>query len=201
MIAILYLMVFVIVLALAALFYWQFQEGRRENAEKKWLKAVEQRIYQLTPNNKPLFIFNVLQKTWAFSTYDGLVSRDTEKIKIVTDGGEKILVNRTFSISPIGGQDTVFDLFISLIIGFKPFDYPQHADGLTVLKWELANLAQKRMFRICEDLYVQLGTKAPPGTTREEIERLNTRCYEPSEVWEALKADIEESIASRPHAG
>ena len=160
--------------------------------ERRQRKAFRKRLYQLTPYNKPVFVYNVLQGTFAFTTYDRLIWPDDKRMKIQTSCGEKLLIGETCTFSTAEDKECPFDHLVERLMSCtKPtlFDWVDDID-----RWELA---KKRLFRRCEDIYVQLGTNVPPGTTQADVERFNTRCYEPSEIWEALEADVTESVRSR----
>jgi hypothetical protein len=163
---------------------------------QKQRDAFWQRICLLTPWNKPLFVYQSLGLVWAITTFDRFTGQGAERIKIKTSGGEKLLVNKTCSIPSSQSYESVSFLLERIMGRAKPsLDCYGHAvDQNDRDLWELA---AQRLFLEVGDLYVQTGTKVPPGTTRAEVERLNTRCYTPVEVWEALEADITQSIQSR----
>jgi hypothetical protein len=182
---------FVVVLAVCGLpLAW------RKIAWNKRRRAFIQRLYQLTPFDKPLFVYNLLQgRFFAITTFDKLTTRDSERLEVVTPGGDKVLVNRTASISLVGdgqSQDEIFEYLIGCVMGCERGD----------LAWsrgeeEVWDMTRSRLFRLSDDLYIQIGTKVPPGTSRTEIERMNTNCYAPCEVWETLKDDIIQTTQSR----
>jgi hypothetical protein len=132
-----------------------------------------------------------------------MTDQGSERKEIATSGGDKLLVNKTASITLYGfdsvneggGQREIFDHLIIRTMGCEKGDL--YSDFYA----EARRTAHVRLFQLCEDLYVQIGTKVPPGTTRAEVERFNTRCRIPSEIWEALEADIAQTIQSRTQAG
>lgn len=192
---------FVLVLAIVVLAYLGVS---REVAIRKQRKAFVQRLYQITPDDKPFFAFCSLQKSQAFTTYDRLVDPGTERIEIPTPGGNKLLVNRTASILEVEyyrderdanyGPYSIFDYLTEKVMNCTK---PNLASEYNFTIW---NLAKRRLFLGCGELYVQFGTKIPSCTSRVEIERLNIRCRLYCDVFEALEADIAQSIQSRTQA-
>jgi hypothetical protein len=179
-------------------YYAKKQEAEYLKSEKyakyQRQKAFEERLYKLTPNDTPLFFYNTLQKTLSLTTHFRMTNEGSGKIRIATPAGDKFLVEKTASINlECGDEDNwnkIFDHIIKRIVDCN-------RDPNDISWYGLIRQARNRLFRLCEDLYVQLGTKTPPGVTRVKIERLNTRCYSPNEVWEALEADILREIQSR----
>lgn len=167
-------------------------------AENNQRKAFIQRVYQLTPHGKPFFAYNSLQtSSFAFVTFDRFTGKDSERIEVSTSGGVKVLVGGSASMTHVECNQKSSVLFDHLIERLMGCDKP---DILLVSNRERWDFARNRLFRLCEDLYVQVGTKVPPCTTREEVERFNTRCYDSTEIWEALRADVEQSVQSRSKA-
>jgi len=177
------------------------QDTKREEElrahRQEWMN-LQNRLDRITPNHKPLFSYNRLQGTWAITTFDKLTNPTADRLEIATPGGDKLLVNRTASISLFGDHQFEYEILDHLISRVLE---EIMADALANGDFDSTYDLRRRLFRECDDLYVQLGTKVPPGTTRAEIERMNTKCYAPSGVWEALEADILQSIQSRTKAG
>jgi len=185
-----------LVLAMVTLLYWATSKLIAEHRQRK---AFLQGLYQLTPYDKPFFAYNRLQyDTYAFTTFDKLTGQGAKRIEIAYPVGDKLLANKTASITLVGNDQRPEELFNHLTARIMRCKIP-NLDSAS--NSELWGLARTRLFRLCEDLYVQIGTKVPPGTTRTEIEHLNTRCYSPSEVWETLEADVTQAIQSRTQAG
>ncbi|MFA5990875.1 MAG: hypothetical protein WC794_01345 [Candidatus Doudnabacteria bacterium] len=158
-------------------------------------EAFIQRVYQLTPNGKPFFAYNSLQtSSFAFVTFDRFTGKESERVEVSTSGGVKVLVGGSASMTHVERDqksDVLFDYLIERLMGCDKPDILWEGNRK---RWDFA---RNRLFRLCEDLYVQIGIKVPPSTTRAEVERLNTRCCDPTEIWEALEADISQSIQSR----
>lgn len=161
-------------------------------------EAFIQRVYQLTPHGKPFFAYNSLQtSSFVFVTFDRFTGKESEQIEVPTSGGVKLLVGGAASMTHVERDQKSNVLFDHLIERLMGCDKPDISWEGNRKRWDFA---RNRLFRLCEDLYVQIGIKVPPSTTRTEVERLNTRCYDSTEIWEALKADIEQSIQSRSKA-
>lgn len=179
----------------------------REKINKK-LDDFWKKVCRFTPDNRPIFIYNKRDcDVLAITTYDRFCGNNSERVELKTDDGEKCLTKRTCTIKQVAGHKDPFDVLMEKIFGVSrenlvdhmsyntfgtPIDTNKYIPSYT---WEEA---KARMFRISNDLYVfRFGINTAANTTRAEIERLNTLCYEPIEMWEILKADIEKSIKSR----